>query len=73
MKIKGNCEICKEPIVLGDMTLHKTGVYLCANCQIDLNRGIEIKEIYRKRRKEIMEQLSEIDSNLNVDNNIGYI
>lgn len=66
MKRYGNCEICKEPIVIGDMTLHKSGKYLCANCQIDLNNDIEIKEIYRKRRHEIMMQLTELNKELEV-------
>lgn len=68
MKIRGNCEICKEPIVLGDMTLHKTEQYLCCNCQIDLNKGIKSKEILRRRRKEIMEQLSELNKEMDINN-----
>ena len=72
MKVRGNCEICLEPIVLGDMTLHKSGKYLCVNCQIDLNNEIEVKEIYRRRRKELLNQLSEINRELNNDITIGY-
>jgi len=68
MKVRGNCEICKEPIVLGDMTLYESGQYLCCNCQIDLNKGIELKEVYRKRRREIMEQLSELNMELDINN-----
>ena len=73
MKVRGNCEICGEPIVLGDLTLHKSGKYLCALCQIDLNNGIEFDEILRCRRKEIMIQLSDIDSELKVNKSIGYV
>ena len=72
-KIRGNCEICGEPIVLGDMTLHKSGKYLCALCQIYLNKGIEFDEVLRRRRKEIMNQLSDIDSELGVNKSIGYV
>lgn len=67
MKVYGNCEICKEPIALGDMTLHKSGQYLCANCQIDLNNEIAIRDIYRKRRNEIMMQLNELNKELGVN------
>lgn len=68
MKQYGNCSICTEPIALGDMTLHKSGQYLCANCQIDLNNKIKVKEIYRKRRYEIMMQLNELNKELEVNN-----
>lgn len=68
MKQYGSCEICTEPIALGDMTLHKSGQYLCANCQIDLNNKIEVKDIYRKRRHEIMMQLNELYKELEVNN-----
>ena len=73
MKVRGYCEICGEPIVLGNMTLHKSGKYLCAKCQIDLNKDIEFKEVLRRRRSEIMIQLSEIDSDLEVNSCIGYV
>ena len=72
-KVRGCCELCKEPIVLGEMTLHKSGKYLCVNCQIDLNRKISYKKILRRRRKEIMTQLSEIDKELNIDAGAGYL
>ena len=68
MKIRGRCKICKEPIVLGDLTLHKSGQYLCCNCQIDLNKEVEFKEVLRRRRKEIMEQLYELNKELDVNN-----
>jgi len=67
MKQRGNCYICSEQIVIGEMTLHKSGKYLCANCQIDLNRKIEYIEILKKRRFEILNQLYEINKELNVD------
>ena len=73
MKVRGNCEICTGPIVLGDMTLHESGKYLCVDCQIDLNNGLGIKKILRRRRKEILCQLSEIDLELNNDKSIGYV
>ena len=68
MKIYGNCDICKEPIALVEMTLHKSGKYLCASCQIDLNKEVSIKEIYRKRRHEIMMQLNELNKELGANN-----
>ena len=68
MKTYGNCEICSEPIALGDMTLHKSGQYLCASCQIDLNNEIAVKDIYIKRRHEIMMQLNELNKELEVNN-----
>ena len=69
-KVRGNCEICKTSIVLGELTLSKDGRYLCALCQIDLNKGIEFRNILVKRRLEILEQLHEIDEELNVENRI---
>ena len=68
MKLRGKCGICRKPIVIGDMTLHKSGEYLCANCQIDLNKGIDFRNILINRRNEILFELSEINFGLkNVD------
>jgi len=71
-KIDGNCEICGEPIKKGDLTLHKSGKYLCAKCQIDLNREMELREIYIRRRIELLNQLHEIDIELGIDNTNMY-
>ena len=59
-KIDGECEFCKEPIVKGDMTLHKTGRYLCASCQIDLNNGLSLVDLFNKRKDELFCQLGEV-------------
>jgi len=69
-KIYGHCEICHNSIVLCALTLSKDGRYLCALCQIDLNKGIEFKEILRKRRLELMEQLHDIDEELGMEKRI---
>ena len=72
-KIDSKCDFCGEPIKKGDMTLHESGRYLCVSCQIDLNRKTEYKDILRKRRKELLVQLSEINKELGIDYCIMYV
>lgn len=60
-KIRGKCLICKEQIVLGDMTRWKDDKFYCAKCQVYLNRGLEYKEILKKRREDLLRELYEID------------
>lgn len=64
MKVDDKCEICNSLIALGEMTLHKSGRYLCADCQIDLNKEIKFRDILINRRNELLGQLSEINFEL---------
>ena len=61
MKERTFCEICGEDIVKGYMT-EKEGHYYCAKCLIDLNRWKEYIEILFSRKKELEEQLIEINT-----------
>jgi len=62
MKKRTLCELCGEDIAEGYMTEYKnTGHYLCAKCMIDVNRGIEQLKILQNRKKELMEQLQELE------------
>ncbi len=65
MKDRGQCKICKEPIVFGDMTKRKDGNYYCVICHIYLNRNIEFKEILYKRKNELLFQLGELEFEIN--------
>jgi len=60
MKERTLCEICGEDIVKGYMT-EKEGHYYCAKCLVDLNRWKSHIEILFSRKKELEEQLEEIN------------
>jgi len=62
--VDGKCEICSEPIVKGDITKYKDGKYLCAMCQIYLNRKMDLIEILYKRKEELLNQIGEIEVEL---------
>jgi uncharacterized Zn finger protein (UPF0148 family) len=64
MKERILCFLCREDIAKGDMTRWKDGKYYCCNCQIDLNRKLEYDKIIEKRKKELREQLDELENNL---------
>jgi len=61
MKERTFCLICGTDIVIGDMTRWKDNNYYCANCQIDLNRKLDYDKIIDNRKRELEEQLEEIN------------
>jgi len=61
MKERTLCFICGTDIVKGYMTRWKDNNYYCVNCQIDLNRELEYNQIIENRKKELREQLQELE------------
>ena len=61
MKERTLCYICGEDIVKGYVTKGDDEHYYCAKCLIDLNRWKNHLEILYRRKKELEEQLNEIN------------